>query len=79
MKRDPAKRLGAQNDANEIKNHPWFRDINWSDAFERKLKPPPIEKKAQKLTGNSNHKIDDNPTNNRDYIAGWSFINRADY
>ncbi|MQL70010.1 hypothetical protein Taro_002317 [Colocasia esculenta] len=29
LQRDPASRLGSNTGANEIKQHPFFRDINW--------------------------------------------------
>lgn len=32
------KRIGAK-DENEIKNHPWFADINWTHLLEKKIKP----------------------------------------
>jgi len=78
LKRDPAKRLGAQNDAADIKNHPWFRDIDWQDAMRRKLRPPLPDKKLPKLNGLANHKLEEATNNNRNYIQGWSFINKDD-
>lgn len=78
LKRDPAKRLGAQNDAADIKTHPWFKDINWDDALQRKLQPPAPEKKPLKLNGMANHKLEEQTANMRNYIQGWSFINRED-
>ncbi|CAD8149198.1 unnamed protein product [Paramecium octaurelia] len=38
--RDPKKRLGCKEDAKEIKNHPWFNDIDWQDCYNKKLQPP---------------------------------------
>lgn len=38
LKKDPTKRIGAK-DENEIKNHPWFADINWTHLLEKKIKP----------------------------------------
>lgn len=41
LNRDPRKRLGAgPGDAEEIKKHPFFKNINWEDAMQRRLKPP---------------------------------------
>lgn len=38
------KRLGAgPRDAEEIKEHEFFSDINWDDVSNRKLKPPKPE------------------------------------
>ncbi len=38
---NPKKRLGyGDNGANKIKLHPYFKDINWDDAWNQKLNPP---------------------------------------
>jgi serine/threonine protein kinase len=48
---DPTKRLGAgRTDAEEIKSHSFFRNINWKDVYERKLVHPRPPKKDIKLT-----------------------------
>ena len=41
--RDPRKRLGAIRDSQEIKQHDFFKGMNWQDVFNRKLQMPPIE------------------------------------
>lgn len=41
LTRDPARRLGSgQTDAEEIKAHPFFRDVNWDDMFHKRVPPP---------------------------------------
>ncbi|PWN50305.1 hypothetical protein IE53DRAFT_387399 [Violaceomyces palustris] len=41
LTRDPAKRLGSgPDDAEEIKAHPFFRDVNWDDMFHKRVPPP---------------------------------------
>jgi hypothetical protein len=55
LNRDPMKRLGAKRDAEEIREHPWLKTINWNDCIERfsyshiygcrKLRVPRPEKK----------------------------------
>lgn len=41
LTRDPARRLGSgPTDAEEIKSHPFFRDINWDDMFNKRVPPP---------------------------------------
>jgi len=41
LERDPSRRLGAgPDDAEEIKRHPFFASINWTDLFERRVEPP---------------------------------------
>lgn len=39
--RDPKQRLGSgKGDVEDVKKHPWFRDLNWSDLLELKVDPP---------------------------------------
>lgn len=41
LTRDPARRLGAgPTDADEIKAHPFFADVNWDDMFHKRVPPP---------------------------------------
>nr|AML76713.1 putative LOV domain-containing protein [Moringa oleifera] len=41
LNRDPGSRLGSNTGANEIKQHPFFRGINW--PLIRGMSPPPLE------------------------------------
>nr|AML78654.1 putative LOV domain-containing protein [Physocarpus opulifolius] len=41
LQRDPATRLGSRTGSNEIKEHPFFRGINW--PLIRCMSPPPLE------------------------------------
>ncbi len=44
LNRNPSKRLGAGPEgADEIKRHPFFKNIDWSIARERKLQPPKLD------------------------------------
>lgn len=41
LERKPDKRLGSgPNGTKDIMEHPFFRNINWSDLREKKIKPP---------------------------------------
>ena len=41
LERDPKRRLGSsQKDAQEIREHPFFKDMDFKKLFEKKLKPP---------------------------------------
>jgi len=41
LTREPENRLGSgPGDAAEVMAHPFFRGINWSDIYERKVDPP---------------------------------------
>ena len=42
---DPKHRIGnGSNDAQEIKNHPYFKDIDWDKYYRKEVKPPFIPK-----------------------------------
>ncbi|GAA6028306.1 hypothetical protein JCM8097_006967 [Rhodosporidiobolus ruineniae] len=40
LNRNPKHRLGAQRDAAELKEHPFFKDIDWDLLSQRKVPPP---------------------------------------
>ena len=37
LDRDAGKRLGSKRDAEEIKEHPFFADINWDALYNREI------------------------------------------
>ncbi|TVY55764.1 Serine/threonine-protein kinase SCH9 [Lachnellula cervina] len=53
LNRNPKHRLGAQDDAEELKRHPFFSDINW-DELTKKLLTPPFKPKLKSETDTSN-------------------------
>lgn len=77
LQRDPAKRLGAKRDAEEVKDHRYFQGVNWDSVFRRELKLPippkpalsqnliPLERIFGDLTIPSDH------TNK---VTGWTFV-----
>lgn len=74
LTRNPLKRLGAgKGDAEEIKQHPWFHDIDWKLAAARELKPPkPVLKKIPE-----NPKVGDifaNQGLDLKNLKDWSFV-----
>lgn len=64
LDRDPKRRLGAgPGDAEEIKKHPFFSEINWEDVLEKKIKPewiPPIKDETD--TSNFDKEFTTQPT-----------------
>ncbi|KAF8134000.1 hypothetical protein EV363DRAFT_1214730 [Boletus edulis] len=41
LTRDPVRRLGSSKaDADEIKRHPFFKDVNFDDVFNKRIPPP---------------------------------------
>lgn len=73
--RDPTQRLGYMGDANEIKKHPWFKDLIWEEVYQRKLKPPPINDN-NKFLENSRFDREEEITNTFDThkFLNWTFI-----
>ena len=53
LNRNPKHRLGATDDAEELKRHPFFQDIDW-DALTKKLITPPFKPKLKSETDTSN-------------------------
>ncbi|PON41876.1 Phototropin [Trema orientale] len=54
LQRDPADRLGSKTGANEIKEHPFFRGINW--PLIRCMSPPPLDAPLQLVGKDINSK-----------------------
>ncbi|OVA05620.1 PAS domain [Macleaya cordata] len=54
LHRDPANRLGSNSGANEIKQHPFFRGINW--PLIRCMSPPPLDAPLQLIGKDSKAK-----------------------
>ena len=41
LTRDPTRRLGSgKTDAEEIKRHPFFKDVNFDDVLNKRIPPP---------------------------------------
>ncbi|KAI9644616.1 Serine/threonine-protein kinase [Ciborinia camelliae] len=53
LNRNPKHRLGATDDAEELKRHPFFSDIDW-EALTKKLITPPFKPKLKSETDTSN-------------------------
>ena len=86
LERNPAKRLGGGGrDALEIKEHPYFKDVDWKKIYEKKIKPPffmnYMDKEIKfynkpRLFANDeilNKTEDGKQVSN--ILKGWSFIN----
>ena len=77
LNRDPKERLGAGlRDAKEIKDHPFFRSINWNDAIKMKLVPlkPCITPITEMGISFDEYK---NTKNDEDKMNKWTFISSA--
>uniref|UniRef100_A0A7S3YTU5 AGC-kinase C-terminal domain-containing protein n=1 Tax=Lotharella globosa TaxID=91324 RepID=A0A7S3YTU5_9EUKA len=40
LNRNPVERLGSKNDANAVKTHPFFKDMDWNLLYQKRLRPP---------------------------------------
>ena len=89
--KNPSERLGSKNDVEEIKNHPYFEDVDWNKIYNREYMPPPIIRDNNKIKffGYPQFFSDDNNSNdvkgeglNNDYFdnnknyEGWSFVQK---
>ena len=85
LQRDPNKRLGSGiRDALEIRENKYFKDVVWSDVYEKKIKPPKMKnyKKVVKMynrprlfANDDNDCIDVSNAGKTNMLSGWSFIN----
>ena len=85
LERNPNKRLGGSiKDAQEIKEHPYFKDVDWNKIYKKQIKPP-IFMDYMSKTIKYYHKprmfanedlLNSNSDKPDPYkLMGWSFIN----
>ena len=89
--KNPLERLGSKYDIEEIKNHPYFEDVDWNKIYNREYIPPPIIRDNNKIKffGYPQFFADDNKRNDKDkdlnnnYLKdndiyeGWSFVQNS--
>ena len=85
LERNPSKRLGGGGrDAQEIKEHPYFKDVDWNNIYQKKIKPPTfvnyMDKSIKKyprpkLFANDDLLIKTGDILEQNMLKGWSFIN----
>lgn len=84
--RDPAMRLGAGTDGpEEIRNHPYFADISWSDVYHKRIPPPyvPVLTDPEDVSHFDQEFVDASPRlsppvvmqQNTMTVMGYSYIN----
>jgi len=77
LNRNPHKRLGAgKEDANEIKKHAWFKDIDWALTAKRGLKPPKPEVKPLPDCHISSQIFADK-AKGMNNVSGWEYVSKA--
>ena len=83
LERDPSKRLGSTNDAQEIKDYPYFKDVDWKKVYNKEIKTPTFfdyNNKAKNAFNKPRKFITDDlfESNDPNNLMGWSFINNED-
>ena len=88
LERDPNKRLGGSlKDAQEIKEHPYFKDIDWNKVYNKEIKPPTVINYMSKmihvyhrprLFANDDLFNNNSDKNISNMLNGWSFINNEE-
>ena len=88
LQKDPRKRLGGGNlDAEEIKQHPYFKDVNWDDVYYKRIPPPPVNVftknimhvyQKPRLFANDDNNSRSSDKSNPNMLPGWSFINNEE-
>ena len=88
LERDPNKRLGGSiKDAQEIKEHPYFKDVDWDKVYNKEIRPPYFMNYMTKMihvyhkprlfvNDDLLYKTSENP--NPNVLYGWSFINNEE-
>ena len=69
LKKDPAQRLGARGGI-EIKNHLWFRDINWDHLYNKQIRPtyiPKIKNPIEPIFFCEEENFKESPTDNPNF------------
>jgi protein-serine/threonine kinase len=75
LQRDPQKRLGAIRDAEEIKQHRFFKGIDWSAVAEKQLKTHKINIPDVPNCGpNVESVFGLGQANGGPKVNGWSFV-----
>ena len=88
LQKDPWKRLGGSiKDAEEIKQHRYFKDVNWDDVYNKRIRPPPVNVftrnimhvyQRPRLFANDNYFSGNDYQNDPNMLPGWSFINNEE-
>ena len=88
LQKDPKTRLGGGiKDADEIKEHPYFKDVNWDDVYNKRITPPPVNVftknimhvyQRPRLFANDDNLSRSSDKPNPNMLPGWSFINNEE-
>jgi serine/threonine protein kinase len=86
LQRNPKKRLGGgERDAEEIKEHIFFKDVDWDKIYKKQIKPPPIlklENISMMVFNKPKYFADENlygEVFGDNSLQGWTFINQKEF
>ncbi|KAM3145549.1 hypothetical protein pb186bvf_002323 [Paramecium bursaria] len=73
LERNPTKRLGAQGDADQVRQHPWFANIDWIQVYQKGLPvpTPSFNNQAKEII----HVNFEDERSQGKKIDNWTFIN----
>jgi hypothetical protein len=76
LQTDPSKRLGSgEEDAEAIKRHPFFANLDWDKVYRKQLSPPlPKMKKLIPYLFSDEVLQEARMTSQNEYMDNWSFI-----
>ncbi|OMJ88775.1 hypothetical protein SteCoe_9241 [Stentor coeruleus] len=72
--RDPSKRLGAMRDAEEVKQHVFFKGVDWDSVLRKELKPPIPKIFEVPNTRIPSEKLYGDVSNIDERINNWTFV-----
>lgn len=78
LQRDPKKRLGSTQDAEEVKRHEFFSGVRWEAVMNRSLRPPKPQSppvKSQTLDPANVYGTLEESKDSKTHLSGWSFAN----
>ena len=80
LQKEPNKRLGGSNkESHEIKEYPYFKDVDWPKVYNKLLTPPSVIIFSNKIMLTYHRpRLFANHETNRDssnMLSGWPFIN----
>ena len=88
LKRNPSSRLGSNLDAEEVKSHKYFIDVDWNQVYQKKIQPPKFKynpkpmhvfSKPRQFEDYSDLQISCQDRSQLNHFSGWSFVNKPDF
>lgn len=77
LKKDADKRLGSVRDAEEVKSHPFFAEVDWNEVMKKERNGPLLPKNRINPGFVPKFHMKEKPPEESDlrYLSNWTFIN----